>query len=365
MRTLLLLLFLFGLPVLACAQEPEAEARHGAIEAFYPVLLQALADGNFDAARPLIDQAIAWEPEEPVHWYNLACLEARARRPAEALQALHQAVALGYADAAHMAQDADLASLHGYEPFQRLLAVATENAGQSLAIASPTLPAPRPGTDPLAVGVRVKTGCYGTLAEGTIEQGEGNRYYVRFPAGNSSCDGWREASQIEVLPPEPGRGGAYSPGAPVDALLNGSWQPAVILTADNGQYLVHYENYSSGMDAWVTPDDVRQTPERSGHRTGSQGAVPPGEYGCYGFSYGGGLQYQSSFTITGNGTYKDYEGTPGRFTKDETGIVRFQGGAFDGSQGDFQYNYGRAFIYLHVPDRPGERAGMDCEGPTP
>ena len=58
--------------------------------------------------------------DDTVH-YNLACSLALMGRPEEALAALARAVALGYDDDEHAAEDGDLATLHSDPRFAELL----------------------------------------------------------------------------------------------------------------------------------------------------------------------------------------------------------------------------------------------------
>jgi Flp pilus assembly protein TadD len=60
-------------------------------------------------------------PQNPTAHYNLACSLALAKRPADALRALHRAVELGYKDSDWMAQDPDLVVLKQHPAFVALL----------------------------------------------------------------------------------------------------------------------------------------------------------------------------------------------------------------------------------------------------
>ena len=81
-----------------------------------------LAEGNYRAARTVLEVAVGIR-DEPAHvWYNLACARARLGETKRALAALEAAVARGFGDAAHMRRDEDLASLREREEFRRLLA---------------------------------------------------------------------------------------------------------------------------------------------------------------------------------------------------------------------------------------------------
>jgi hypothetical protein len=92
----------------------DAVSQRAAIEAMYPIMMHALETKNFGRARNICDQAILWEPQNPVHHYNLACIEAQAGgdRLPHAWGALELAIALGFNDADHMKTDPDLLPLH-------------------------------------------------------------------------------------------------------------------------------------------------------------------------------------------------------------------------------------------------------------
>ncbi len=110
----------------AAAQEDEAAARRQAIDQFYPIMIEHVKQGDYKGARLLCHQAIKWEPTEPGHYYNLACIEARDGNLNMGLAALTKAADLGYSDAAGTAADSDLASLRSspiyLQQYQKILA---------------------------------------------------------------------------------------------------------------------------------------------------------------------------------------------------------------------------------------------------
>lgn len=61
------------------------------------------------------------QPQNATARYNLACSLALSRRPADALQALREALALGYDDLEWMRRDPDLEVLKPQPEFQALL----------------------------------------------------------------------------------------------------------------------------------------------------------------------------------------------------------------------------------------------------
>lgn len=134
--------------VLACLSTTDALAqndalsRRAAIEGMYPVMLGALQAKNFGRARNICDQAIMWEPQNPVHHYNLACIEAQAGGPRlpYAWGALDLAIALGFNDAEHLRTDPDLLPLHSDPRFADLVRKVTFNLSAGNAISSLKIP---------------------------------------------------------------------------------------------------------------------------------------------------------------------------------------------------------------------------------
>jgi len=111
------------------AQETPA-FRHAAIELMYPVMVKALEAGRYGQARNICDQASLWEPDNPVHPYNLACIEARAgtTRLSNAFAALTRTADLGFRDLETLDSDPDLHSLRGDPQFALIVARVSENA---------------------------------------------------------------------------------------------------------------------------------------------------------------------------------------------------------------------------------------------
>jgi len=57
--------------------------------------------------------------------------------------------------------------------------------------------------------------------------------------------------------PNPSASLKYKAGDKVQIEWKGSWFSGEILEAKEGQYLIHYDNYSKTWDEWVTPDRVK------------------------------------------------------------------------------------------------------------
>jgi len=146
-----LLALVSGVTALAPARaQNDAASRREAIDLMYPVMISALETKNFSRARKICDQVILWEPQNPVHHYNLACIEAQAGGPRlpYALGALDLSIALGFDDVDHLKTDPDLVPLHGDPKFADLVRKAGHNASADAAIAAITIPglAARPRT---------------------------------------------------------------------------------------------------------------------------------------------------------------------------------------------------------------------------
>lgn len=80
-----------------------------------------LAKKEYGQAAAVLTIASRIHPDRVTLHYNLACARARAKQKREALDALEQAVALGYRDAEHALADPDLESLHGDRRFDELI----------------------------------------------------------------------------------------------------------------------------------------------------------------------------------------------------------------------------------------------------
>lgn len=177
---------------IACAAAPALRAqddpasRHEAIQAMYPIMIEALEAKAFGRARNICEQAIMWEPQNSMHHYNLGCIEAQAGRLPQAFGALDLAVALGFNDPQHFQNDPDLAPLHGDPKFAELVRKVTNNAfaanAQSV-LKIPEVPTqlvpPRPGLPP--------PGAKATPPAGTaFKEGRpiGLFYMMRAPAGH-------------------------------------------------------------------------------------------------------------------------------------------------------------------------------------
>ncbi len=87
----------------------------------YRESLKQLADKNYAAASKTLAELSEARPKMPHLWYNLACALARQDKADEAMQALTQAVSVGWSDASHIVDDDDLTTLRQREDFQTLV----------------------------------------------------------------------------------------------------------------------------------------------------------------------------------------------------------------------------------------------------
>lgn len=124
---------------LAAAQDDAAAARHAGVQAVYPVMMKAVEAGDFAQARLLCEHVITMEPRDPVHRYNLACIEARVggEMLPRALAALEQAIQLGFNDRNSLESDPDLAAIRGDPKFAELLRRVIRSEAVAPAAASP------------------------------------------------------------------------------------------------------------------------------------------------------------------------------------------------------------------------------------
>lgn len=112
----------------ATAAQEDAASRRSVIQSMLPVMVQRLKEGRFEEARQICQKAIAWEPAEPAHRYNLACVEAVAGQRDAAFAALDEAVARGFKDTEVLGTDPDLASLRADPRFADVVRRVAQNA---------------------------------------------------------------------------------------------------------------------------------------------------------------------------------------------------------------------------------------------
>lgn len=131
MKWILALLAACLIPTFSLAQSavanPEQTLQQQAAQAMSLYEKHAYAEAAATLEKLSADPQIAALPAWPDTLYNLACDQALAGRPAQALATLKQAIDLrAFVSADHVRDDADLVSLHNDPQFQELLARLTK-----------------------------------------------------------------------------------------------------------------------------------------------------------------------------------------------------------------------------------------------
>ena len=106
--------------VLALGGKPGVAHEVSAWETMF-LAVPAMREERWDEAIRLHEEALAEKPDHPALLYNLACMEARGGRPADALEHLRRAVELEPKWAAHAAKDGDFETIRdapGFPPAQ-------------------------------------------------------------------------------------------------------------------------------------------------------------------------------------------------------------------------------------------------------
>jgi predicted esterase len=86
----------------------------------------AAAERRYAHAATAYELAVMVREDNPVVWYNLACMRARLGREENALEALKRALDTGFNRSELLATDEDLDSLRDRDDFKRLVTLATE-----------------------------------------------------------------------------------------------------------------------------------------------------------------------------------------------------------------------------------------------
>lgn len=109
-------------PAKAGSQSSNAPAdRDSQLNQLNAQVLDQFKLGDYDKARNLLGQILAMDPQNPVAWYNMACVESRSGSPDKALGNLDKAVELGYLDFAGMERDEDLQPLRSLAGYKQLI----------------------------------------------------------------------------------------------------------------------------------------------------------------------------------------------------------------------------------------------------
>jgi hypothetical protein len=95
----------------------------------YQQMFLAFRDGKYAEAEKQLQEMLALQPNSGDTYYNIACARARLGKMEQAMADLKRAVELGWDDADHARQDADLEKLRAENSFTDLLAKMAEAVG--------------------------------------------------------------------------------------------------------------------------------------------------------------------------------------------------------------------------------------------
>lgn len=118
-------------PAPARADGPADADRAEKARALDEAVMKAFAEKRYEDAKAKCLEMIALLPDDDGPRYNLACALARLGKATEGLEALRAAIERGYADADHMGEDEDLASLRGEKAFGELVVAARANEAKA------------------------------------------------------------------------------------------------------------------------------------------------------------------------------------------------------------------------------------------
>jgi hypothetical protein len=85
-------------------------------------LKQVFDDKKFADAKPLLEKMLKIQPDNPNHWYNLACAQSRLGEKEAAVKSLEVAVEKGWASFQHLERDEDLENLRKEKGYRALVA---------------------------------------------------------------------------------------------------------------------------------------------------------------------------------------------------------------------------------------------------
>lgn len=121
-------------------------SRQPAHERLRDDFIRAIGARDANAMGKAAAQGVKLLPDDPTWRYNLACSLARKGRVDEALDALDEAIRLGYRDAVAIAGDADLAPLAKNPRFKELVEYAEELEDSPLSLVNPLYAIPAEGS---------------------------------------------------------------------------------------------------------------------------------------------------------------------------------------------------------------------------
>lgn len=131
--------------------------------------------------------------------------------------------------------------------------------------------------DPFARGAvapserRVEVEWAGSWYPSTILAASRGQYLIHYEGWSSSFDEWVPEARLRFAD-----GVTDCAGEPtaVQIAWGGQWYPGRLMKTDGGRYLVHYDGWSSGFDEWVGADRLAFVDGRGGRF--DRGDVGPG-----------------------------------------------------------------------------------------
>ena len=103
------------------------------------------------------------------------------------------------------------------------------------------------------VNDKVKVEWKGAWYPAKIMKIEGDKFFIHYDGYPTAYDEWVTAARMKALSvPE------SKVGDSVKVKWKGSWYPAEVLKANDGQYLIHYTGFESSWDEWVGPGRMKK-----------------------------------------------------------------------------------------------------------
>lgn len=105
------------------------------------------------------------------------------------------------------------------------------------------------------VGAKLDVLWGGKIWDARVVRTEGDFHFITYPGWASYWDEWILSDRVagKAAP-----GAKIAVGASVSVEWRGKWYPAVVLKQSGARYLIHYRDYDSSWDEWVTESRIRK-----------------------------------------------------------------------------------------------------------
>lgn len=275
MRCLILLFYRLGLIMLLAGSAPSQaqQPMQAAYDALQQQLAGPVAAKDYKTMESLTRAQITLIPTSAEAHYNLACALAMQGRKDEALQTLTKSAAFGFADAALLDTDPDLASLRDMPDFAAVKAVVALATRAPATQAAPAAAPPDQAAGGSKIGAKVQGLWRGQWWPATVTAEKDGQYFVRYDGGSASTDEWLTPDKIAF--PEPD--GLPGPGSQVKVEWNGSWYDARVQKREGNQWRVNYYGYPASSDEWVPLSRMKNKDGSAiqGNANAAAPALPP------------------------------------------------------------------------------------------